>query len=92
MVDQPLRQHVFDTRSVYNAVAIGALQTGDLDALTQLFGWLLRQLPETTILYYVIDGIYLLEREQFQGEGLPALLSLIRLAEDGSFPPPSSCY
>jgi len=86
LIDQLLRQHVFDTRPMYSHVDLAALQAGKLDALIQLLGWLVRQLPETTTLFCIIDGAYLFERGEFQREALPVFLSLIRLVEDRSIP------
>ena len=84
LIDQLLRQHAFDTRPMYGAVDLAALQAGGLDALTQMLGWLVRQLPETITLFCIIDGVYLLERDEFQREALPVLLSLIHLTGDRS--------
>ena len=84
LIDQLLRQHAFDTRPMYGAVDLAALQAGGLDALTQMLGWLVRQLPETITLFCIIDGVYLLERDEFQREARPVLLSLIHLAGDRS--------
>ncbi|KAL8366417.1 hypothetical protein RB595_004950 [Gaeumannomyces hyphopodioides] len=86
LIDQLLRQYAFDTRPMCSDVDLAALQAGGLDALTQLLGWLVRQLPETMTLFCIIDGVYLFERDEFSGEALPAFLSLIRLTEDGSVP------
>ena len=86
LIGQLLRQHPFDTRPMYSGVEIAALQEGGLDVLTQLLGWLVRQLPETMTLFCIVDGVYLLERDEFQGEALPVLLCLIRLSQDKSVP------
>ncbi|KAK3299643.1 uncharacterized protein B0H64DRAFT_440003 [Chaetomium fimeti] len=84
LIDQLLRQHAFDTRYMYSDVDLAALQAGGLDALTQLLGWLVRQLPETATVFCIVDGVYLLERDELKHEALPVLLALIRLAEDSS--------
>lgn len=49
-------------------------------------GWLVRQLPETTTLFCIVDGVYLFERDEFKPEALPVLLSLIHLAGERSVP------
>ncbi len=86
LIDQLLRQYAFDTRPMHSAVDLAALQAVELDALTQLLGWLVRQLPETMTLFFIIDGVYLFERDEFQHEALPVLSSVIRLAEDTTVP------
>ncbi|KAK4446838.1 hypothetical protein QBC34DRAFT_410940 [Podospora aff. communis PSN243] len=86
MIDQLIRQHIFDTRPMYSHVDIAALQAGRQDALIQLLSWLVRQLPEITTLFFIVDGIYLFERDEFRAEALPIFLGLIRLAEDRSVP------
>ncbi|KAL8396359.1 hypothetical protein RB596_009845 [Gaeumannomyces avenae] len=86
LIDQLLRQHAFDTRPMCSDVDIPALQAGGLDALAQLLGWLVRQLPETVTLFCIIDGVYLFERDELSDEALPAFLSLIHLAGDRSVP------
>ncbi|KAH6617424.1 hypothetical protein F5144DRAFT_586391 [Chaetomium tenue] len=82
LIDQLLRQHDFDMRSMCNSIDFAALQAGRLDTLIQLLEWLVRQLPETTTFFCIVDGVCLFERDEFQRQALPVLSSLIRLAED----------
>ncbi|EAQ84529.1 predicted protein [Chaetomium globosum CBS 148.51] len=82
LIDQLLRQHAFDVRPLCSFIDPAALQAGRLDTLIQLLEWLVRQLPETTTFFCIIDGVCLFERDEFQREAVPVLLSLIRLAGD----------
>ncbi|KAH7309740.1 hypothetical protein B0I35DRAFT_453382 [Stachybotrys elegans] len=84
LIDQLLRQHTFDPRLMYTNDNITAMQTGDLEVLTHLLGWLVRQLPEAKTLFFIIDGVYLLERDECKDEALHVLTTLLCLANDRS--------
>lgn len=84
LVDQLLRQFAFDTRPLHNDVDLESLQEGSLEALTALLCSLVRQIPPTMTLFFIVDGAVLFEREEFEAEALPVFLSLIRLVTDTS--------
>lgn len=84
LIDQLLRQFQFDTRPLHNDIDLESLQEGNLEALTKLLSSLVRQLPPTMTLFFIIDGTVLFEREEFEAEALPVFLSLIRLVADTS--------
>ena len=86
LIVQLLRQHTFDTRPLHHDVNLASLQEGNLDALTKLLVWLVRQLPQTMTLLVMIDGTFVFEREEFESEALPIFASLIQLAGDPSVP------
>jgi hypothetical protein len=83
-IDQLLRQYEFDMRPLHHDVDLASLHGGDLDMLTKLLGWLVRQLPESTTVFFLVDGVALFERDEFEGEALPVLSSLLSLVGDKS--------
>ncbi|KAK0661354.1 hypothetical protein DIS24_g2497 [Lasiodiplodia hormozganensis] len=84
LVDQLLRQYEFDLRPLHHDVDLTALQAGSSEGLTKLLEWLVRRLSRSTTVVFIIDGVVLFEREEFQA--LPELSSLLRLAADPSVP------
>ncbi|KAL1630632.1 hypothetical protein SLS54_000503 [Diplodia seriata] len=82
LTDQLLRRHDFDTRPLARDLDLSALQSRSPAALAKLLDWLIRRLPPTTTVVLIVDGVVLLEREEFQDEALPALSGLLRLASD----------
>lgn len=84
LIDQLLRQFQFDTRPLHNDIDLGSLQDGNLEALIMLLSLLVRQLPPTITLFFIVDATVLFEREEFEAEALPVFLSLIRLVADTS--------
>lgn len=78
LIDQLLRQYMFDMPAVSRCIDVTTLQRsdGDLDApggLLALLKSLLLQLPPAVTLFFVIDGVVLYEREQFVNEAIVAL-------------------
>ena len=86
LIVQLLRQHPFDTRPLHHDVHLAGLQEGNLDVLTKVLVWLVRQLPQTMTLLVIIDGAVLFEREEFDTEALPVFSSLLQLAADPNVP------
>ncbi|KAB2572773.1 hypothetical protein BFW01_g3598 [Lasiodiplodia theobromae] len=86
LVDQLLRQYEFDLRPLHHEVDLPALQASSSEGLMKLLDWLVRRLSRSTTVVFIIDGVVLFEREEFQAEALPALSSLLRLAADPSVP------
>jgi len=84
LIDQLLRQYGFDTRPLHDNIDLESLQEGKLETLIELLSWLVRQLPPTMTLFFLIDGIVLFERDEFEAEALPVFLSLIHLVHDSS--------
>lgn len=81
LIDQLLRQHNFDTRSLAaDGFDFERLRLGNLEELIQLLEWLVQRLPETITFVCFIDGVILYEREEM--EALDSLACLIRLAQD----------
>ncbi|KAH7136819.1 hypothetical protein B0J13DRAFT_625450 [Dactylonectria estremocensis] len=81
LIDQLLRQHEFDTRSLAaDGFNLERIQLGDLNELIRLFEWLVWQLPKTITLVCLIDGVILYEREEM--EAFDVLACLMRLAAD----------
>lgn len=86
LVDQLLRQYEFDLRPLHHDVDLPALQAGSSEGLTKLLDWLVRRLSRSTTVVFIIDGVVLFERDEFQADALPVLSSLLRLAADPSVP------
>lgn len=84
LIDQLLRQHTFDMRALHQDIDPDALQGGDVQTLIDILGWLVRQLPQRTTFFCVIDGVVLYEREEFESEALQVFSHLVRLSSDQS--------
>ncbi|KAL7946924.1 hypothetical protein V8C42DRAFT_319187 [Trichoderma barbatum] len=80
LIDQLLRQHVFDTRSLSSIFSMTRLQQNDYDELMGLFDWLVKQLPNTVTLFCVIDGVALFERAEYWAKSAPVFLKMVHLA------------
>ncbi|KAF2438729.1 hypothetical protein P171DRAFT_423076 [Karstenula rhodostoma CBS 690.94] len=83
LLDQLLRQREFNTEPLYNYVDRESLQKGDIEALTGLLGVLVRQLPPEIVLFLIIDGAVLFERDEVK-DALPVFSSLIQVVADNS--------
>jgi hypothetical protein len=85
LVDQILRQHLFYTGNLHNEINLHILEgSQSLEELLNLLGWLIRQLPRTSTLFFIIDGVYLYEREEFWTDARDAFLGILRLMNDTS--------
>lgn len=87
LIDQLLRQYMFDMPAMSRCIDVATLQKsdGDLDAqggLLALLESLLLQLPPAVTLFFVIDGVVLYEREQFIDEAIVALGRLLSFTVD----------
>lgn len=80
LIDQLLRQHEFDMRFLPALDHLSASLEDWLDILDML----IRQLPRTRTVCCVIDGVVLLERDEYAADALPVLGRLISIVEDGS--------
>ncbi|KAJ5715306.1 uncharacterized protein N7483_012487 [Penicillium malachiteum] len=78
LIDQLLRQHEFDMRYVPMLDHSSASQDDWLEMLATL----LRQIPGTRTVCCLIDGVSLLERDEFAAEALPVLGRLIALVDE----------
>ncbi|KAJ6024754.1 hypothetical protein N7540_005551 [Penicillium herquei] len=78
LIDQLLRQHEFDMRYVPMLDHSSATQ----DDWLQMLETLLHQIPMTRTVCCLIDGISLLERDEFAVEALPVLGRLITLVDE----------
>ncbi|KAK5634722.1 hypothetical protein RRF57_010435 [Xylaria bambusicola] len=78
-IAQLLRQHQFDTTGVGCEIVRDKLLAGDVKELCSLLGFLVRQIPKTTTLICLLDGIEYYERKDHQlsmGQVLRYLLNL----------------
>jgi hypothetical protein len=82
MIDQLLRQHEFDTGALHAEVSLPGLQARDLRELTRLLAWLVRRLPRTATLYFIVDGVAFYERDEFWDEAFDVFTQLLRLCGD----------
>ncbi|KAK7740447.1 hypothetical protein SLS53_005288 [Cytospora paraplurivora] len=84
LIDQLLRQRTFDTRWLHREINLADLEAGDLVGRTRLLGWLVRQLPQTVTLFFIVDGVVLYERDEYWDEAGPVLAFLLSLTADTS--------
>lgn len=84
LIDQLLRQHAFDTRPLHREIKPAGLEAGDLGELKMLLGWLVRQLPQTITLLFIVDGVVLYERDEYWDEAWPVLSYLLSLTAEMS--------
>lgn len=85
LLDQLLRAHEFDMWALCRDTDPEDLYEGNHDAaLVGLLVCLVRQLPATTTLFFIVDGVSVLEREEVSGDGLGVLSSLLALTHDRS--------
>ncbi|KAF3062870.1 hypothetical protein CFAM422_010313 [Trichoderma lentiforme] len=86
IIDQLLRQHTFDTRSLSNSFNMASLQQNDYNELLSLFDWLVKELPNTVTLFCIIDGVALFEREEYWERSAPVFLKMVNLSNDLTVP------
>ncbi|PNP57021.1 hypothetical protein THARTR1_02863 [Trichoderma harzianum] len=87
LIDQLLRQHTFDAHLLSStAINLVGLQEGNLDTLIEVLCYLVRQLPPTVSVFFIIDNAALFERDEFESEALQVFSILIRLSQDTSMP------
>lgn len=80
LIGQILRQHHFQMAASpfeTGEINIGALQAGDLATLIAVLGWLVRELPETITLVFLIDSVASYEEDKGMREALAFLLRLV---------------
>ncbi|TDZ31329.1 hypothetical protein C8035_v005927 [Colletotrichum spinosum] len=84
LIDQLLRQHEFDVRTVISdgVVDPNALESGSEQELVKLLLFLVAQVPETITLVFVVDNVALYERDSLRAKS--ALMILVRLVAEGS--------
>lgn len=82
LIDQLLRQYQFDTGPLHMDMDSESLQEGDVKVLTGLLTFLVRQLPPAMTVFFIIDGVVLFEREEFEEEASSIFLALIQLVAD----------
>lgn len=80
LIDQLLRQFDFDMRFFPYPIDPSLAQA----QLLILLEWLIRNLPQSRTLCCVIDGVVILERDEYWGESLPVLSKLVQLVNDPS--------
>jgi hypothetical protein len=84
LIGQLLRQFDFDMRFLPHAIDPSCPQA----ELLILLDWLIRQLPPSHTLCCVIDGVAILERDEYEDESLPVLAKLVQLVNDPSVAAP----
>jgi hypothetical protein len=85
LADQLLRQHGFDIQQLSRDISLADLHAGGVDMMKTLVNWLVRHLPRPVNLVFIVDGVVLYERDQFEA-GLSVLKGLAYLARDPSVP------
>lgn len=83
ILDQILRQHRFDLSGSpieSGQIDVQALQSRDISASLIILEWLIRQLPETVTLVFLVDGVAVYEQDEHQA--LDVFATLIRLVGD----------
>ncbi|KAL7935747.1 hypothetical protein V8C35DRAFT_298145 [Trichoderma chlorosporum] len=86
LIDQLLRQHTFDTRSLSGSFNIDRLQQNDFNELLRLLEWLVKELPNTMTVFCIIDGVALFERKEHWEKSAPVFLKIVSLANDATVP------
>lgn len=81
LLDQLLRQWQFNTEPLHNFVDYQRLQRGDFETSIGLIGFLVRQLPSEMVLFFIIDGAVLYERDEVR-DALLVFLTLLQLVTD----------
>lgn len=83
-IDQILRQHVFHPWDPQNEINLHLLQGAhqSIDELLKLLIWLLRRIPQTLTVFFIIDGVYLFERDEFWSDAQRVFLGVLRLVRD----------
>lgn len=84
LIDQILRQHVFQSWDPQNDINFSLLQGAhqSIDELLKLLLWLLRRIPQTLTVFFIIDGVYLFEREEFWTDAQRIFVGILRLVID----------
>lgn len=82
LIDQLLRQHMFNTRSLSSRFNMTKLQQNDYNELMNLLEWLVRELSDTVTLFCIVDGVALFERKEFWEQSAPLFLKIINLTND----------
>lgn len=83
LIEQLLRQYIFDMHYLSQSVDYNYLQSGDTEALLWLLECLLLQLPEMLTVFFIVDGVVLFERPQFLDETIKILGRLVHIAVGG---------
>ncbi|EHK20110.1 uncharacterized protein TRIVIDRAFT_48011 [Trichoderma virens Gv29-8] len=87
LIDQLLRQHTFEVHLLSSTtINLSGLQEGNLNTLIELLCYLVRQLPPTVSVFFVIDNAAFFERDEFESDALKIFSILIRLSQDTSIP------
>lgn len=84
LIDQLLRQFQFDMSMLHRNVDLAGVQQGNLDSLTRLLVLLVRQLPSLITVFFIVDGVALFEREEYEAEAGRVFLTLVQLVVDPS--------
>lgn len=86
LIDQILRQHAFQPWDPQNEINFHLLQGGhqSIDELLTLLIWLIRRIPQTLTVFFIIDSVYLFEREEFWTDAQRVFLGILRLVIDVS--------
>lgn len=84
LIDQLLRQTQFDTRFLHESVGLESIRKGSLEALVQILCFLVRQLPSAVTVFFIIDGVFLYEREEYEQNATAVFVALIQITADPS--------
>jgi hypothetical protein len=80
---QLLCQFDFDTRSFASEkLDEHLIQLGDIDELCRLFQWLVGKLPQSVVLFCVIDGVGYYERDEFEHDIGFVVEKLLRISAE----------
>ncbi|ETS84507.1 hypothetical protein PFICI_02532 [Pestalotiopsis fici W106-1] len=84
LIDQILRQHVFHPWDPQTEINLDLLQGShqSIDELLKLLIWLVRRIPQTLTVFFIIDGVYLFERDEFWSDARRVFLGILRLVKD----------
>jgi hypothetical protein len=80
---QLLCQFDFDTRMLASEkLDEGLIRLGNVDELCKLFRWLVSQLPQSVVLFCLLDGVVYYERKEFEDDMGFVLEKLLRISAE----------
>ncbi|KAF8861121.1 hypothetical protein BDZ45DRAFT_740720 [Acephala macrosclerotiorum] len=82
LIAQLLRQQFFDLSQLSQEIDIELVKKDSLGALSLLFRWLVRRIPQDLTLVCIIDGISHYENDDFEDDILKVLRLLLSLSRD----------
>ncbi|KAF5000734.1 hypothetical protein FDECE_11146 [Fusarium decemcellulare] len=87
LLAQLLQQHYVNATFRQQDVDLEGLRSGDIDVLSRVFRWLVRQLPQHKTLVCVVDAVEYYETAKYEDHMRTVLDALLGLARDETMSP-----